>query len=153
VDTTLYLVEVALELTPPADTFTVTPDLFTWASFERQGFVFRPPSGLELFSDGVISYRFTPVAPFVLDRVESLVLVLEREDDLLRETVLNLWDWEKAAWQPVTINEGQQVEVANAARFVGPNNTVQVQLVRNATSGRLSIQRLGIIQRGTFNLN
>jgi len=153
VDSTLYIVEAALEVIAPVDTFTVTPDLFTWASFERQGFVYRPPAGLELFSDGVISYRFTPVAPFVLDRVESLLLVLERDDDLMRETILNLWDWEKAEWQPVSISADSQVEVANAARFIGPNNAVQVQLVRNATSGRLSVQRLGIIQRGTFNLN
>lgn len=153
VDSTLYVIKADLSITLPQAQFTVTPDLFTWSSFEREGFVYRPPMGLELFSEGVISYRFTPVEPFMLDTVESLELVLEREDNFLRETVINLWDWEASRWRAVTVDAGTTVSVANPARFIGPMNTVQVQLERRATSGRLSLTRLGIIQRGTFDVN
>jgi hypothetical protein len=151
VDTTLYVIELGLERAPSTGVETVFSDRFTWTTIDRQGFNASPPYQMALFSEGVLAYRFTPLPDSVLDQVEGLTLILEHADGTLTDTEISLWDWQQGRWRPVTIpEETTRIEVSEAQAFIGPQNSVQVQIARRTDAGQLLIDRIGVEQRGRF---
>lgn len=151
VDTTLYAVELALEpITSPRGA-TVYSDRFTWALIDREGFNNTPPYQMALFAEGSLAYRFTPLPDAVLGQVDGMTLILEHADGTLDETTVSLWDWRAAEWSAVAIDPDQtRFEIADAGRFVGPRNAVEVQIARRMDAGQLLIDRIGVEQRGRF---
>ncbi len=149
VDSTLYLVELNVEqnLSGSSALHIVRPEHFSWTAVERENFGNVTPTNATLFSEGSVVFRFTPNAAHQLREVNALTLIFERESGTLREAEISLWNWEKAAWEAITINT-ERIDVRTPQRFIGPRNAVQLRLTRSTTSGQLAIRRIAFEQRG-----
>lgn len=151
VDSTLYIVELTVQLERPSTPVTVTQDQFTWTAVQRDNINMVSPNFLTLSSDTEVAFRFTPLPDVRLAQVDELIVVFtDRQGSVSGRTMsLNLWDWEAETWEAVEIS-GQRGIVPNHQRFIGPNNAVQIQLSRAAAMGSLYIGQLGIEQSGVF---
>lgn len=151
-DTTLYVVELEVEREFPGTRAVVYPEQFTWVSLDRENFLSSSPHQLTLFSDGLLTYRFTPNPAYQLDEIDELYLVFEIVDGSLRETELSLWDWRARRWRAVEVVDDEigRYRIEDFEAFIGPQNAVQVRLLRQSAVGQLYIDRIGIEQRGKF---
>jgi hypothetical protein len=150
VDTTLYLVELDVEVIKPAEPVTVSSGQFTWFAIERSDTGLIAPNNLMLTSEGQVGFRFTPLPDAILSEVQTLNIMFEREGNATNRTfTVNLWNWEAGIWETISI-EGERNQVVNPARFIGPLNAVQIQVNRDLAGGSLYIGHLGVEQYGVF---
>jgi hypothetical protein len=150
VDSTIHIVELETEVVAPATTdVVVSVDQFTWASLERENILDAAPTNLNLYSDGVVAFRFTPLPDVRLDEVDELYLVFDQggASSRPRPVDIELWDWQEAAWVAVQVQEGKTL-INERERFIGPLNSVQVRVTRDLSGGFLYIGRLGVEQHG-----
>lgn len=153
VDSTVYIVALDTEIAAPESReVTITTNQFTWTAVEREGVQDAAPTNLNLYSDGIVTFRFTPLANARLDTVNRLSIVLDQGGvgSSSRGIEMQLWDWRAQEWALVEITEGT-TSIANPSRYIGPLNSVEIRLDRDLSGGYLYIGRLGIEQRGVLN--
>lgn len=150
IDTTLYLVELDVELIKSNEPVTVSAGQFTWFAIERIDTGPISPNNLMLTSEGQVAFRFTPLPDAILSEVRTLNIMFEREGNATNRTFqVNLWNWEAKMWETIAI-DGERSQVFNPARFIGPLNAVQIQVNRDLSVGSLYIGHLGVEQHGVF---
>lgn len=152
VDTTLYIVEldVTRDETRQDELTTITQDQFSWVSLVRDGSSDIGPSNMMVFNESEFVFRFTPLPDSVLREVEELTIIARRTRSTWTEGIFSLWNWQDSEWEVIDMGEENQTTLRNAERFIGPQNAVQVRLLREGVGGSINIQQLGIEQRGRF---
>lgn len=148
-DTSLYLVDLEVEVVHPAGRVTITPDQFTWVGEGQTGLVERAPLNLSLQPGEQVSFRFTPLPSAVLQRVDRLTLRLERISMGGQMIPIELFNWETDAWEMVEVTQGD-TSISQPARFLGPQNAVLVRVTSDLAGGFFRIEQLLVEQRGTF---
>ncbi len=149
-DTTLYLVELDVTLTPPGDDVLIASDQFTWIVKDRNSVTDLAPIAIRLQPGDEVSFRFTPLPESVLSQVSELTITVDRESSTSRTLPLRVWNWDTQAWDEVSINGGNVHSIRNPAAYLGPQNAVQVQIVADEIGTYTSISDLSIEQRGQF---
>jgi len=149
-DTTLYLVELAVEFTPPSREVRVSSDQFTWIVRDRNSVTDLGPVALTLQPGDEVAFRFTPLPDAVLRQVSELTLTIDRDSNTNRTLPLQLWNWATGVWEPVTINGGNVHSIREPAAYLGPQNAVQVRIVADEIGSYTRISDLSIEQRGRF---
>lgn len=149
-DTTLMLVELAVETPTPAGEVWVTGDRFTWTVETLTGLSDYAPFGLALQPGDEVAFRFTPFPTAVLQQVTELAIRVDRGATTSRTVPLQLWDWERQEWDEVNVPSGGRYSLRSPQRYLGPQNSVQVRVVAEAFSAFPRIADLTIEQRGRF---
>ena len=149
-DTTLMLVELAVDMPPPAGDVLVTGDRFTWTVETLTGLSDYAPFGLTLQPGDEVAFRFTPFPAAVLRQVTELVVRVDRGATTSRSIPLQLWDWGRQRWDEVSVPSGGRYSLRSPQRYLGPQNSVQVRVMAEAFSAFPRIQDLTIEQRGRF---
>jgi hypothetical protein len=148
VDTTLYITELSVTRQPASGRLTtVRSDEFTWLTVSDEGATGSTPNNIQYYTDGALSYRFTPVPDKHLAEVRGLTLVIEETNVSFSNVEIGLYDWRSGEYVIVEL-DGARTNIPRPERFIGPMNTVQVEIKRLASSGSLAISRLGIEQTG-----
>jgi hypothetical protein len=155
-DTTLYLVELETEYTPPRSTVLISTDQFTWTLQERIGLSEVTPTDISLQPGDDVTFRFTPLPDMVLNEVEELTLRIDRTNNVRLDVPMKLWDWDDGAWVDIQVLSENDTSIVNTFpirnpdRFLGPQNAVLIRLVADDTGGYLNIDNLSVEQRGQF---
>jgi hypothetical protein len=147
-DLTLVVVELETDVTPPTNRVVITSDRFTWTTRSRDNLNAIGPYNLTMYADGEIIFRYTPLPDAVLSSVDRLVLFVD-SDQLSAGVTVELWNWDERVWERVEVNRAQ-FSIANPARYIGPQNAVEVRIARQPSDLSLNIRSLWIEQRGTF---
>jgi hypothetical protein len=147
-DLTLIIVELDVDVTAPSGRVTIQPDRFTWSVRVRNNINSVAPYNLSLYSDGEIVFRYTPLPDAVLTDVDRLILHVE-SDQLNSGIGLQLWNWDDGRWDEVEIRRTDQT-IPNPARYLGPQNAVEIRVFRRPQDISLTIRSIWIEQRGTF---
>jgi hypothetical protein len=148
-DTTIYLIELAVELAKPTTPVTISPDRFTWLVEERSGIADISPLNLALQPGDQATFRFTPLPTAVLSDVDRLTIRVERPNIGTTNLPISVYNWSTSAWEEVQIRNGSR-QIHNPTRFLGPQNSVLVRLNADSAGGYLRVDRLTIEQRGSF---
>ncbi|MBZ0279855.1 MAG: hypothetical protein K8L97_03885 [Anaerolineae bacterium] len=150
-DTTLYLVHMAVDVTQPTEEVLVSAEQFTWMVPNRMTLTDAAPMEMGLQSGDDVTFRYTPLPTAVLREVSELMVILDQQVDNGRSLPIQLWNWEQGQWEDQHIPNGEQLAIRNPTRFLGPQNAVQIRIVSDAASGTYPrIQDLTIEQRGRF---
>ncbi|MCU0479736.1 MAG: hypothetical protein MUE54_00830 [Anaerolineae bacterium] len=149
VDTTLYIIELDVEITPTEDEIIVSKDQFTWLALTESQIGNISPSNLNtsLLDENIVAFRFTPIASAQLEEVTALSILIDRTSTSLNNT-LELWDWQAETWVAFQIGGQSRYEVEDYAPFIGAQNAVQIRTTSGLSGGSRYIQQLGIEQRG-----
>ncbi|NWF69228.1 MAG: hypothetical protein HXY40_09080 [Chloroflexi bacterium] len=147
-DVALLVVELQVEALPASGSVTITPDRFTWVTRQRQNVNAAGPYTLTLYSDGEISFRYTPLPDAVLERVDQLYIYLQ-SDQISMGVNIELWNWQESRWETVEI-DSSPFSIPNPARYLGPQNAVEIRLRRALADLSVNIGSLWIAQRGSY---
>lgn len=148
-DTTLYLVDLDVEVIHPTGTTSVAPEQFTWINESDNLLGERTPLNLSLQPGEQVAFRFTPLPSAVLAEVDALVINLDRTSIGLLSIPVELFNWETDAWETLDAGQGETV-VDDPQRFLGPQNAVRIRLTSEDVGGFLRVEQLLIEQRGRF---
>ncbi len=148
-DTTLYLVELESERAVPSGTVTIAPDQFTWMVSDYTGLADIAPVNTQLQPGEDVTFRYTPLPGAVLQRVFTLTVNADNVNTSGLSTPFYLWNWDISDWESVNTRD-ELATITNPARFLGPQNAVQIRLVADEIGGYVRINRLTIAQTGTF---
>jgi hypothetical protein len=150
-DTTLYLVQLDVEVASTDDTVVISADQFTWFTQNRTTLVDLAPIELDLQQIGdEVTFRFTPLPEAVLREVDELTLFIDRNETTTRTVPLQLWNYEKGGWDDVTIESSNQIALRTPQSYLGAQNTVQVRITADSMGGYPFIRELTVEQKGRF---
>jgi hypothetical protein len=157
IDTTFHIIELAVESSAPVGNVLIPGDRFTWVALERNGLTTDiAPINTVLQPGDEAIFRFTPIRGSVLAEVRELRLRLDSSGAVRSDVPLELWDWEAGEWMPVEMRQTENsttislYAARDPARFLGPQNAVEVRLTANESGGYLRIGRLSVEQEGVF---
>ncbi len=149
-DTTLYLVELdSQSARPTTGSVTISPDRFTWVVTQYSGLGDVSPINLQLQPGDDVVIRYTPLPDAVLDQVSQITITAQDLNTGGQSIPVYLWNWQAQNWETINvINES--ATVSDPARFLGPDNAVEVRLVADEIGGYVRIGRVTVGQVGTF---
>ncbi len=149
-DTTLYLVQLDAQADQPTTgSVTISPDRFTWVTMAYSGAGDISPIDLEMQPSEEASFRFTPQPDAVLKQVTSLTITAQDLSISGQSIPVYLWNWQTQQWESVKVND-QNTTVSDPARFLGPDNAVQVRLVADDIGGYVRVGSIQVGEMGTF---
>jgi hypothetical protein len=157
VDTTLHIIELAVESTIPRGNVLISPDRFTWVARERTGLTtdIAPVNTVLQPGDEAI-FRFTPIRGAVLADVRELKLRMDSSGAVRADVPLELWNWEAGEWTPIEMRNAEnqstvsEFSIRDPQQYLGPQNAVEVRITANESGGYLRIGRLTVEQEGRF---
>jgi hypothetical protein len=152
IDSTAYIVQLPVDLEVPQSEVLVSGDQFTWVALQRESALDASPTNSTLYSDSIVSFRFTPLPSAVLSNVDTLYVTLDQDGNLSRsrDMTIELWNWRTQTWEPMDITEGRN-RIAERELYLGPLNAVQVRINRDLSGGGyFYIRQLTVEQEGTF---
>jgi hypothetical protein len=149
-DTTLYIAQLDVDFTPPTEEVLISADQFTWVVRERAGLSEVTPLDIALQPGDEVIFRFTPLPDAVLAQVKELVLQLDGSNAVSRTLPMQLWDWRASAWREVEVPSNGPHVISNPARFLGPQNMVEIRIVADDLAGYVRLQNLTVEHVGMF---
>ncbi|MBZ0288304.1 MAG: hypothetical protein K8I30_11875, partial [Anaerolineae bacterium] len=157
VDTTLHLIELAVDQRSMSGEALISGSQFTWVAQARNGLTteIAPVNTVMQPGDEVV-FRFNPIEGSVLSEVESLRVIFDTAGSARAGTPMQLWDWQRQQWIEIELSPlTETMSISDyvdrrPARFLGPNNAVQMRLVADDSGGYVRIERISIEQQGRF---
>ena len=150
IDTTLLLIQLDVKNTLPQNTTVITADQFTWFAQSRSSLTDVGPLDISFNPGDEAVLRFTPLPDAVLKQVNELRVYVDRNQNTNRNITLQIWNWDAAQWEDQATSSGNQVIISNPARYIGPENAVQVRMSADAFGGYPRLNDLSIEQMGLF---
>ncbi|MFN8378306.1 MAG: hypothetical protein U0452_06495 [Anaerolineae bacterium] len=147
---TLVITALQTDIVPASGTVTIGTDRFTWVVTNYTGLNEVTPVDLNLQPGEEVAFRFTPLPTAVLGTVEQFAVVLENLNVASRRVPIYLYDWAAKDWVSMDVGRGGLTLTDDAARYLGPQNAVQIRMVADEIGGYLRIGTLGVTQRGRF---
>ncbi len=149
-DSTLMVIQLEVQTTPPKNATVITADQFTWFAQSRNSLADVGPLDISFGPGDEAVLRFTPLPDAVLKQVNELRVYVDRNQSSSRNVTLQIWNWNSAEWESQQMSSGNQIIVSNPARFIGPENAVQIRINADAIGGYPRINDLSIEQMGLF---
>jgi hypothetical protein len=150
IDTTLYLVKLAVEVEKPTERTLITADQFTWTVIERSSLADLVPVGLRMQAGDSVAFAFTPLPESVLTTVDELAILLDRNGNAVRSVPVQLWNWARDRWDVLQVTGGRRFVVPRPADYLGAQNTVRLRLNADDIGSFSTIQDVAVEQRGTY---
>jgi hypothetical protein len=149
-DTTLLIVQLDVQTTPPKGSTVVTSDQFTWFAQSRSSLVDVGPVNITLNQGDEAVLRFTPLPDAVLKQVDELHVYIDRNLNTNRDVTLQFWNWNTAQWEEHSTTSGNQIIISEPAPYIGPENAVQIRISADSFGGYSRMSDLSIEQLGLF---
>ncbi len=150
IDTTLLLIQLDVKNTLPQNATVITADQFTWFAQSRSSLTDVGPLDISFNPGDEAVLRFTPLPDAVLKQVNELRVYVDRNQNTSRNITLQIWNWDAAQWEDQATASGNQIIISNPARYIGPENAVQVRITADAFGGYPRLNDLSIEQMGLF---
>jgi hypothetical protein len=146
---TLLVVQLSTEAAPQRPPVTITSDRFTWAVRAFEGIGDAAPVDLVLQPGESAAFRFTPIPTARLAVVESVRVVFDDLSTSSRTVRFEAWHWAAGEWVSLTLAGGDGL-LPDAARFIGPENSIEVRITADDVGGFLRIGQVRIEQTGAM---
>ncbi len=149
-DSTLFLIQLDVQATQPKGATLITSDQFTWFTQSRTSLADVGPLNIAFNPGDEAVLRFTPLPDVVLKQVDELYVYVDRNQNTSRSVLLQLWNWNTDEWEDQQTSSGNEVIISDPARYIGPENAVQIRLNADAFGGYPRLNNLSIEQMGLF---
>lgn len=145
-DTTLYVFELPVTVAGADAKVVVPPGLTTWTILDRdnpnvmEGAI--PNDTFQVTDDQWGMFQFMPLPRFRLGEVSAIEVTFGGQGNV----IIELWNWNDQRWEIVEHDTNSVIlRIDDAARFVGPENAVNVRL---SGPESLSYNRVNLIEIG-----
>ena len=151
IDTTLYLIELDVEIQLPAETATLTSEYFTWLTLDRQGITDNGTDNFSLFEDQGAEFLFHPLPGLAMDEVTRLRVEVDRGGGYALSLGAELYNWNSQEYETFDFRDGEELEFANPDAYLGPGNAVRLRLHFEGGLGTARVRRIRVEQTGRYN--
>lgn len=150
IDTTLYIIELDVELVLPSDTVVLTSEHYTWLSTEREGITENSTDDFSLYETQVVAFRFSPLQDLVMDEVDKLVIEVDRGGGYAQSLTAELYDWERGRYDEFTYIDGDVLVFEGDIPYLGADNMVQMRLYYQQGIGTARVRKIRLTQTGRY---
>ena len=150
VDTSLYVIELELDIKLPTETATLTSEYFTWMTLERSGITGNGADGFSLFETQGVEFLFNPLQGLVMDEVDRMVVEVDRGGGYAQSLDVELFNWTENEYDVYTFRDGDVLDFDDPRPYLGAGNMVQIRLRYDQGIGTARVRKIRIEQTGRY---
>ncbi len=150
VDTSLYIIELDVELALPSGRATLTSEHFTWMALDRQGLIDNGTDDFSLYEEQGVTFQFLPLPGLAMRSVEHLQVEVDRGGGFVSSVDIELYDWQHSAFETFGYREGNVLDIAAPGRYLGAGNAVRLRVQHAGGMGTVRVRDIRIAQTGRY---
>lgn len=150
IDTTLYLIELDVDIELPSQRVTLTTENFSWMTLDRQGVTDNGADGFSLFEEQSVEFLFHPLPGLAMDTVEHMLVDVDRGGGYGQALHVELYDWTRSDYDVFTYRDGSELELSAPHRYLGPGKAVRIRLRYGEGMGTARVRKIRIEQTGHY---
>ena len=151
VDTTLYLIELAVEINPPAQRATLTSEHFSWFALSRDGIEHQGTETFNLYEGQSVEFLLHPLPGLEMDAVERLFVEVDRGGGYAQQLNVELYNWFTDDYDVYGFRAGDELEFEAPQPYIGVGNLLRLRLSYGEGIGTARVRRIRVEQTGTYN--
>lgn len=150
VDTSLYVIELGLDIELPTTTATLTSEHFTWMTLERDGIRANGADGFSLFEAQRAVFLFNPLPGLAMDEVDRMVVEVDRGGGYAQSLDVELFNWAANEYDVYTFRDGDVLTFDDPRPYLGAGNMVRIRLRYEQGIGTARVRKIRIEQTGRY---
>lgn len=150
IDTTLYLIELDVEIELPSQRATLTTENFSWMTLDRQGVIDNGTDGFSLFEEQSVEFLFHPLPGLAMDTVEHMLVDVDRGGGYGLALHVELYNWLREDYDTFYFRDGSELELSAPQRYLGPGQAVRIRLRYGEGMGTARVRKIRIEQTGRY---
>jgi len=150
IDSTLYLIELAVELKLPTGTATLTSDYFSWMALDRIGITDNGTDNFSLYEAQGVEFLFHPLPGMAMDEVVHLHIEVDRGGGYAQSLDAELYNWLSREYDVYGYRDGEELEFPNPRAYLGPGQAVRLRLQFESGLGTARVRKIRIEQTGRY---
>ena len=150
VDTSLYIIELDVDIQLPSQRATLTTEHFSWLSLDRQSITNNGVDNFSLYEGQSVEFLFHPLPGLALDKVDRLFVDVDRAGGYAQGLEVELYDWARGDYETFTYRDGNELEFDAPQPYLGPGNALRMRLRFDDGVGALRIRKIRIEQSGSY---
>ncbi len=150
IDTTLYVIELDVDIKLPRGRATLTSEYFSWMTLDRLGITDNGTESFSLFEDQGVTFQFHPLPGLALDLVEYMQLEVDRGGGYAQSLDIELFNWRTGDYDVFGYREGDLLEFSAPGDYLGAGNVLQLRLQYGEGIGTARVRKIRIEQTGRY---
>lgn len=150
IDTTLYVIELDVEIELPSQRVTLTTENFSWMTLERDGVIDNGPDGFSLYEEQSVEFLFHPLPGLAMDSVERMLVDVDRGGGYGQALHVELYNWLRGDYDIFTYRDGDELELSAPRPYLGPGKAVRIRLRYGDGMGTARVRKIRIEQTGRY---
>ncbi|MCY3977700.1 MAG: hypothetical protein OXG23_06340 [Chloroflexi bacterium] len=150
IDSTLYLIEMDVELKLPSEPATLTSEYFTWLTLDRKGVSDNGTDGFSLFEGQSVEFIFHPLPGLAMDDVSRLYVEVDRGGGYAQSLDTELYNWRSGEYDVFNFRDGEDLDFTSPGAYLGPGNAVRLRLQFDDRAGAARVRKIRIEQTGRY---
>lgn len=150
IDTTLYVIELDVDIKLPSRRATLTSEYFSWLTLDRMGLTDNGTDNFSLFEEQGVEFLFHPLPGLALDEVSQLHIEVDRGGGYAQSLAVELYNWRADDYDIFDFRAGDELDFTAPGAYLGPGNAVRLRLRYGDNIGTARIRRIRIEQTGRY---
>lgn len=150
VDTTLYIIELEVNIELPTETATLTSENFTWMTIDRVGITHNGVDDFVLYEEHLVEYLLTPLPGLAMDEVDQLFIEVDRTGGFAQSLQVELLNWRTNTYDEFNYRDGDILEFDDPQQYLDDNNRVQIRLYYTEGTGTARVRKVRVKQTGRY---
>ena len=151
IDTTLYVIELDVDIELPSRRATLTSGYFSWLTLDRIGLTDNGADNFSLYEKQGVEFLFHPLPGLAMDEVSRLHVEVDRGGGYAQSLDIQLYNWINDEYDVFDYRDGEELDFANPKAFLGPGNAVRLRLAFDDGVGTARVRKIRIEQTGRYN--
>lgn len=151
VDTTLYIIELAVDITLPERRATLTTEHFSWMALEREGgLTDNGTDNFSMYEEGAVTFLFQPLPGLAMSQVEHMRVEVDRGGGFTQSLDIGLYNWARGEYDVFGYRDGNALELAEPAPYLGRDQALRLRLQHAGGVGTVRVRDIRIAQTGRY---
>ena len=150
IDTTLYVIELDVDIKLPPRAATLTSRYFSWLTLDRQGLTDNGPDNFSLYEEGGVEFLFHPLPGLAMDEVSRLYIEVDRGGGYAQSLDVQLYNWQTEAYEVFDFRASEELEFFNPRAYLGPSQAVRLLLRYDDNLGTARVRKIRLEQTGRY---
>ncbi len=151
IDSTLYLIELDVEINLPRVRATLPSEYFSWITLSRDGIIGNGTENFSLYEGQSVEFLLRPLPGLAMDKVERMQLEIDRGGGYAQSLDIELFNTMTNEYDAFGYREGDELDLVNPQAYLAANNEVQIRLKFDEGVGTARVRKIRIEQTGSYN--
>ena len=120
IDSTLYVIELDVDIKLPTETATLTSEFFSWMTIDRKGLIDNGTDNFSLYEEQSVEYLFHPLPGLSMNEVGRLFVEVDRGGGYAQSLDVELYNWVSDEYDTFGYRVGDELGVCQSAGVSGP---------------------------------